>query len=102
MREPERSDLPAQNDQFRKLMITARKLRNLTQKEVAEKLGRHQSFVAKYEGGTRYLSVVEFMAITRVIGVDPRRIIAKLLRGWPAATSSPVRPPRRNILPARM
>jgi hypothetical protein len=45
---------------------------------LAERLKRHQSFVAKYEGGERRLEVVEFVQICRAIGVKPERIIRRL------------------------
>lgn len=64
---------------FRSLMIGARKRAGLTQQEVARKLKRPQSFVAKYEGGERRLDVVEFLAIAKVIGADPVRLLKKLI-----------------------
>jgi len=51
----------------------------LTQHEVAERLGRPQSFVAKVEGGERRLDVIEFIELTRALGVDPVRLIKRLL-----------------------
>ena len=65
---------------LRGLMIAARKKARLTQQEVANRLKRHQSFVAKYEGGERRLDVVEFLAITRAIGADPVRLLKSLIR----------------------
>lgn len=44
-----------------------------TQQEVAQRLGRPQSFVAKYEGGERRLDVIEFIAVTEVLGRGPGR-----------------------------
>lgn len=43
---------------FRSLLIAAREKTGLTQAEVSAKLGRPQSFVAKYEGGERRLDVI--------------------------------------------
>lgn len=60
-----------QHQKLRELLIAARKKANLTQAEVAERLGRPQSFVAKYEGGERRLDVIEFVEVARAIGVDP-------------------------------
>ena len=60
---------------FRQLMIEARKNAGLTQQEVAKRLKRPQSFVAKYEGGERRIDVVEFVAIARAIGADPVRLL---------------------------
>ena len=63
---------------FCRLMIEARKKAGLTQQELAAKLSRPQSFVAKYEGGERRIDVVEFIAICRAISVDSVEIIRKL------------------------
>lgn len=65
---------------FRGLMIAARKSAGLTQQDVAKRLKRPQSFVAKYEGGERRLDLIEFLAITRAIGVDPVRLLKSLIR----------------------
>lgn len=65
---------------FRELMIKARKNAGLTQQELANRLKRPQSFVAKYEGGERRLDVVEFVVIAQAIGADPVRILRALLR----------------------
>jgi transcriptional regulator with XRE-family HTH domain len=44
--------------------------RHLTQAEVAERIGQPQSFIAKVEGGERSLDVVEFVAVSTVVGLD--------------------------------
>lgn len=64
---------------FRELMIAARKRAGLTQQELAKRLRRPQSFVAKYEGGERRLDVVEFVTIVRAIGANPLRILKSLV-----------------------
>jgi transcriptional regulator with XRE-family HTH domain len=50
----------------------------LTQQTVAKRLGRHQSFVAKYEGGERRLEVIEFVQICEAIGVRPGQVLSAL------------------------
>jgi hypothetical protein len=47
---------------FRKLMIEARDAAGLTQAKLARRLHKHQSFVAKYEGGERRIDAIEFSA----------------------------------------
>ena len=49
-------------------MINACKSARLTQHDLAKRLKKPQSFVAKYEGGERRVDVVEFLGIMRVIG----------------------------------
>ena len=67
-----------QHQRLRDLLAAARKKAGLTQAEVAERLGRHQSFVAKYEGGERRLDVIEFIHVAQAIGADPARLLRKL------------------------
>ncbi len=40
----------------------------MTQSQLAKKLGKPQSFIAKYEGGERRLDVVEFVDIVKALG----------------------------------
>lgn len=63
---------------FCDLMVKARKTAGLTQADLARRLKKPQSFVAKYEGGERRLDVVEFLTITRAIGADPVPILKAL------------------------
>lgn len=64
-----------QHQKLRELLTAARKKAGLTQAEVAERLGRPQSFVAKYEGGERRLDVVELIQVARAVGTDPARLV---------------------------
>lgn len=66
---------------FRRCMIAARKEAKLTQQTLAKSLKKPQSFVAKYENGERRLDVIEFLLVTRVIGVDPCDILTKVEQG---------------------
>nr|WP_292327712.1 transcriptional regulator [Mesorhizobium sp.] len=45
---------------------------------MAEKLGRPQSFVAKYEGGERRLDAIEFLDVTAALDTDPCEILSSL------------------------
>jgi len=42
----------------------------MTQQQVADALGKPQSFVAKVEGYERRLDVIEFIAICKVVDAD--------------------------------
>ena len=57
-------------------LVAARHAAGLTQGEVARRVGRPQSFVAKYENGERRLDVVELLQVVRALDTDSRRIIA--------------------------
>jgi transcriptional regulator with XRE-family HTH domain len=63
---------------FCRLMIAARKNAGLTQQDLAKRLKKPQSFVAKYEGGERRIDVVEFLAIVEAIGADPIKVLRAL------------------------
>lgn len=63
---------------FRQCMIAARKQASFTQANLAKAIEKPQSFVAKYENGERRLDVIEFLIITRVIGVDPCQILREV------------------------
>ncbi|MBI4924123.1 MAG: helix-turn-helix transcriptional regulator [Devosia nanyangense] len=65
---------------LRELLIAARKSAGLTQQDVADRLKRPQSFVAKYEGGERRLDVVEFLEIAGALGTDPVKVVRALSR----------------------
>jgi transcriptional regulator with XRE-family HTH domain len=65
---------------FCELMIRARKNADLTQHELAKRLRRPQSFVAKYEGGERRVDVVEFIEICKVIEADPHKLLKALIQ----------------------
>jgi transcriptional regulator with XRE-family HTH domain len=65
-------------EHFRALLVEARESAGLTQLEVASRLDRPQSFVAKYEGGERRLDVIEFLEVCEALGVDSNRLIAQL------------------------
>jgi len=68
-------------EHFRSLLVAAREKAGLTQAEVSAKLGRPQSFVAKYEGAERRLDVIEFIQVCTALGVDPRSILSKVQAG---------------------
>jgi transcriptional regulator with XRE-family HTH domain len=68
-----------QHVKLRELLVAARRKAGLTQQDVADRLGRPQSFVAKYEGGERRLDVVEFLQVAAAVGVDPVRVMRSLL-----------------------
>jgi transcriptional regulator with XRE-family HTH domain len=52
-------------------LVTARKAAGMTQRDVAAKLGKPPSFVGKVEAVERNLSVLEFLAWAKAVGVDP-------------------------------
>jgi transcriptional regulator with XRE-family HTH domain len=59
-------------------LLLARKRKGITQVELAQKLGKPQSFISKIESGERRLDIGEFMEITHLLGEDPSEIIKSL------------------------
>lgn len=55
---------------FRSLLVSAREKSGLTQVQIAERLGKPQSFISKYERGERRLDFPEFIELAEVIGID--------------------------------
>jgi transcriptional regulator with XRE-family HTH domain len=65
-------------DQFRQLLVDARRVAGLTQVDLAKRLSRPQSFVSKFERGERRLDVIEFLDIAEGIGIDPYKFLLKV------------------------
>ncbi len=64
---PESLGTPRYNNLMVKL-AQLRKQSGMTQTQLAKRLGKPQSFVAKYEGGERRLDVIEFVDVVRALG----------------------------------
>jgi len=47
----------------------------MTQEELAKKLNRHQSYIAKVEGFDRKLDVLEFITIAETLGYKPADLL---------------------------
>ncbi|WP_253609315.1 MULTISPECIES: helix-turn-helix domain-containing protein [unclassified Bradyrhizobium] len=63
------------------LLVAVRHKAGIRQHALANKLGKPQSFVAKYEGVERRLDVIEFIAIAEALGADPAKLFRQFLRG---------------------
>ncbi len=65
---------------FRALLVELRERRSLTQVEIATRLGKHQSYVSKFERGERRLDIVEMVAVARALETDPIAVLRELLK----------------------
>lgn len=63
-----------------KLLRSVRIDRGITQSQLAESLGKPQSFIAKVENGERRLDVIEFAAIARLLSLDPAEILSAVMK----------------------
>lgn len=61
---------------FQDMIREARLNAGLTQAKLAQKLGKPQSYIAKYETGERRLDVIELLDILDAIGGDAAKFIA--------------------------
>lgn len=60
-------------------LVEARKGAGLSQHDLARRLKRSQSFIAKLEVGERRLDVVEFIEIARALGREPAELLSRVL-----------------------
>ena len=68
-------------DQHKVLIALLRDLRveaGLTQAELAEKIGKDQTFVSKYESGERRLDILELREICQVLGMSLEKFVRQL------------------------
>lgn len=65
-------------------VVAARKAADLKQADLAERLGKHQSFVSKYERGERRLDLIELIIIARAMGKDEAKLVREIMDQVPA------------------
>jgi transcriptional regulator with XRE-family HTH domain len=63
---------------LREWLVEARHARGISQVQLANLLGRPQTFVSKYERGERRLDFVEVLEITAALHVDARDLVEEL------------------------
>lgn len=56
-----------------------RKQRGLHQQTVAERLGRTQTYISRYESGARRLDVIELLDVLLALEADPHEFIDRAL-----------------------
>ena len=61
-----------------KKLVEMRKTAGLTNRQMAAKLGRENSFVWRIEHGERRLDVVEFFWVCEALGQDAKTVYAEL------------------------
>ena len=63
---------------LRHVLKQVRKDAGLTQVQLAEKLGKGQSYVSKLERGEQYMDVLEFVEWCEACSAAPGEVIARL------------------------
>lgn len=66
------------------MLIEARKQAGLSQRELADRLGKPRSFVSKLESRERRLDIVEFVALTRALGLDTAMVAGQIADALPS------------------
>lgn len=69
-----------QAKRLRELLVEYRAKAELTQTELADKLGRAQTFVSKIEKGERRIDVTELVEMLTAMRADPMEFFERLLR----------------------
>ncbi|MDI9694461.1 MULTISPECIES: helix-turn-helix domain-containing protein [Burkholderia] len=65
-------------EKLRHVLRDVRRDAGLTQVQLAERLGRGQSYVSKMERGEQYVDVLEFVAWCEACNTPPREVIDKI------------------------
>lgn len=64
-------------------LVAARTRAGVSQRALAERLGKSRSYVTKIEARERRLDIVEFVAFARAIGLDPGTLMSNLAQALP-------------------
>jgi transcriptional regulator with XRE-family HTH domain len=76
----EKTIYTAEYAQLLRLLRETREKANVTQTELAERLGRSQSFVTKFERGDRRLDTIQLRTICLALGTDLLSFVSELER----------------------
>lgn len=66
--------------ELRARLLAIRKKAGYTQRQLAERLKREPSFVARVEMGERRVDLLEFYFICRACGVSPHQVAADIMK----------------------
>lgn len=69
------------------VLIEARQASGLTQAQLAERVGKDQTFISIIERGQRRVDVLEFVALAKAMRADPERLFAEVVERLPEGVS---------------
>lgn len=64
-------------------LVALRKAQQVSQVELARRLGKTQQWVSFVERKERRLDVIEFYALVKALGADPEAAVVELFRALP-------------------
>jgi len=67
------------HQEFIGFIASVRKAADMTQAELAARLGKPQSFVSKVERGERRLDVIEFCQVAEALGREPAEMLREFV-----------------------
>jgi DNA-binding XRE family transcriptional regulator len=65
------------------MLVEARNRADITQAELAKRIGRPQPFISLVERGERRIDVIQFYAIVKALGLDPEQAFRDLVARLP-------------------
>ena len=77
---------PLSSDAYKAMinrLVDARRAAGIKQVELAERLGKPQSFISKVERRERRIDAVEFIIIARAIAADPVALFSEVAAAIP-------------------
>jgi transcriptional regulator with XRE-family HTH domain len=66
-------------------LVAIRQEQDISQQQLADRLGKLQSFISKNERRQRRIDVVEFIAIAEALGLDAPDLLRRIRRHLPGA-----------------
>jgi transcriptional regulator with XRE-family HTH domain len=69
------------SERLNQLLRQVRAEAGICQAELAERLGRRQSFVSKYELGQRRLDLIQLMAVCQAVGITATEFVTRFENG---------------------
>lgn len=66
-----------------RLLVETRVKLDVSQRDLAQRLGKPRSFVTKIEARERRVDMVEFIAIARALGMSPGQLMSELADAMP-------------------
>jgi transcriptional regulator with XRE-family HTH domain len=69
-----------------RILVETRKQAGMTQQDVADRLSKPQSYVAKIEGGERRLDIVELIVLAKAMKAEPSALFDRVLTALEATS----------------